>query len=113
MNKVNVYGSFTQALFFSGVVSIPKYLLTHYTKIGLADREMMVLIQILCEAESNPYPSIAILAGRMTATPADIEEERRLLYVGMTRAVERLVLLVAESARPSLGRILLKTTRET
>lgn len=87
MNKINVYGSFTQALFFSGVVSIPKYLLTHYTEIGLTDREMMVLIQILCEAESNPYPSIAILASRMTATPADIEEvvgrlvERKLLTI--------------------------------
>lgn len=87
MNKVSVYGSFAQALLFSGVVSIPKYLLTHYTKIGLNDHEMMVLIQILCEAESNPYPSIATLAGRMTASPADIEEvvgqlvERKLLSI--------------------------------
>ena len=87
MNKVSVYGSFTQALFFSGVVSIPKYLLTHYTEIGLNDREMMVLIQILCEAESNPYPSLASLAGRMTASPAEIEEvvgqlvERKLLTI--------------------------------
>ncbi|HUX79121.1 MAG TPA: DnaD domain protein [Alphaproteobacteria bacterium] len=87
MNKVSVYGSFTQALFFSGVVSIPKYLLTHYIEIGLNDREVMVLIQILCEAESNPYPSIATLAGRMTASPTDIEEilgrlvERKLLTI--------------------------------
>src|SRR5665647_478607 len=87
MNKVSVYGSFTQALFFSGVVSIPKYLLTHYTEVGLNDSEMMVLIQILCEAESNPYPSITTLAGRMTASPADIEEvvgrlvERKLLAI--------------------------------
>ena len=87
MNKVSVYGSFTQALFFSGVVSIPKYLLTHYTEIGLNDREMMVLIQILCEAETNPYPSMITLAGRMTASPSDIEEvvgrlvERKLLAI--------------------------------
>lgn len=87
MNKVSVYGSFTQALFFSGVVSIPKYLLTHYREIGLNDREMMVLIQILCEAESNPYPSIATLAGRMTASATDIEDvlgqlvERKLLTI--------------------------------
>ena len=87
MNKVNVYGSFTQALFFSGVVSIPKYLLTHYKELGLNDREMMVLIQILCEAESNPYPSIITLAGRMTASSDDIEEvvgrlvERKLLSI--------------------------------
>jgi len=87
LNKVNVYGSFTQALFFSGVVSIPKYLLTHYTNIGLNDLEVMVLIQILCEAESNPYPSIATLAGRMSAASGDIEEvvgqlvERKLLVI--------------------------------
>jgi len=87
MNKVSVYGSFTQALFFSGVVSIPKYLLTHYTKIGISDHEMMVLIQILCESETNPYPSIATLAGRMTASSSDIEEdlgslvERKLLTI--------------------------------
>ena len=87
MNKVSVYGSFTQALFFSGVVAIPKYFLTHYTEIGLNDREMMVLIQILCEAETNPYPSIATLAGRMTASSSDIEEvvgrlvERKLLAI--------------------------------
>ncbi|KGP75940.1 DnaD-like protein [Desulfosporosinus sp. Tol-M] len=87
MNKVSVYGSFTQALFFSGVVSIPKYLLTHYTEIGLNDQEMMVLIQILCEIESNPYPSIATLADRMTASSADIEEvvgrlvERKLMAI--------------------------------
>jgi len=87
MNKVNVYGSFTQALFFSGVVSIPKYLLTHYKQIGLDDREMMVVIQILSEAESNPYPSIATLAGRMSASSSDIEEvvgqlvERKLLTI--------------------------------
>lgn len=93
MNKVNVYGSFTQALFFSGVVSIPKYLLTHYSKIGLNDLEMMVLTQILCEAESNPYPSIAMLAGRMTAMPADIEE-----IVG--RLVERKFITIERSWNP-------------
>ena len=87
MNKVSVYGSFTQALFFSGVVSVPKYLLTHYKEIGLNDRDMMVLIQILCEAETNPYPSITTLAGRMTDSPSDIEEvvgrlvERKLLTI--------------------------------
>jgi len=87
MNKVSVYGSFTQALFFSGVVSIPKYLLTHYTKIGINDHEMMLLIQILCESESNPYPSIATLASRMTTSPSNIEEdlgslvERKLLTI--------------------------------
>ncbi|MDR3542675.1 MAG: DnaD domain protein [Desulfosporosinus sp.] len=94
MNKVSVYGSFTQALFFSGVVAIPKYLLTHYTKIGLNDREMMVLIQILCEAETNPYPTVATLAGRMTISSSDIEE-----VVG--RLVERKLLAIERNWNPS------------
>jgi DNA replication protein len=93
MNKVSVYGSFVQALFFSGVVAIPKYLLTHYIEIGLNDREMMVLIQILCEAETNPYPSIATLAGRMTASPSDIEEV-------MGRLVERKLLAIEKYWNP-------------
>lgn len=89
MNKVSVYGSFIQALFFSGAVAVPKYLLTHYKEIGLNDRDMMVLIQIICEAETNPYPypSITTLAERMTDSISDIEEavgrlvERKLLAI--------------------------------
>jgi len=93
MNKVSVYGSFTQALFFSGVVSIPKYLLTHYTKIGINDHELMVLIQILCEAESNPYPSIATLAGRMTTSSSELEED-------LSRLVERKLLTIERYWNP-------------
>lgn len=89
MNKVSVYGSFTQALFFSGVVSIPKYLLTHYKEIGLNDLEMIVLIQILCEAESNPYPSITTLTGRMTASSSEIEESVGRLVERKLLAIER------------------------
>lgn len=89
MNKVSVYGSFTQALFFSGVVSIPKYLLTHYKKIGIKDHEMMVLIQILCESESNPYPSITTLASRMNAQPSEIEEDLGSLVERKLLAIER------------------------
>jgi DNA replication protein len=91
VNKVNVYGSFTQALFLSGVVAIPKYLLTHYKEIGLNDREMMVLIQILCEAETNsyPYPSIVTLAARMTASPSDIEDVVGRLVELKLLAIER------------------------
>ena len=89
MNKVSVYGSFTQALFFSGVVSIPKYLLSHYKEIGLNDLEMMVLIQILCESESNPYPSITTLTGRMTTSTTDIEDSVGRLVERKLLAIER------------------------
>ncbi|MGC7872256.1 DnaD domain-containing protein [Desulfosporosinus sp. SYSU MS00001] len=88
-NKTSVYGSFTQALFFSGVVSVPKYLLTHYKSIGITDREVMVLIQILCEAETNPYPTLASLAARMSATLTEIEESVGHLVERNLLAIER------------------------
>ncbi|KLU67763.1 MULTISPECIES: DnaD domain protein [Desulfosporosinus] len=88
-NKTSVYGSFTQALFFSGVVSVPKYLLTHYKTMGITDREVMVLIQILCEAETNPYPSLATLAARMSATLTEIEESVGHLVERNLLAIER------------------------
>lgn len=89
MNKVSVYGSFTQALFFSGVVAIPKYLLTHYKEIGLEDKEMMVLLQILCEAEANSYPSVSVLAKRMTSSSSEIEEVLSKLVEKKMLAIER------------------------
>jgi len=45
----NVYGGFSQALFFSGSVSIPSLLLDYYTDLGIADREMMFIIHIIFE----------------------------------------------------------------
>jgi len=87
MTKMNVYGSFTQALFFSGAVSIPRYFLTHYKKIGLLDQEMMVLLQILGEAETNPYPTAAMLAEKMTQSAAEIEQI-------LTRLTERKILTI-------------------
>ena len=51
MHKKNVYGGFAQALFFSGTVSIPRFLLDHYIEIGINEREMLLIIHLL--AESN------------------------------------------------------------
>lgn len=45
----NVYGGFSQALFFSGSVSIPHLLLDHYSSLGMTDREMMLVIHIISE----------------------------------------------------------------
>lgn len=45
----NVYGGFSQALFFSGSVAIPRLLLDHYVALGMTDREMMAVIHIVSE----------------------------------------------------------------
>ncbi|MHB1651972.1 MAG: DnaD domain-containing protein [Desulfitobacteriaceae bacterium] len=87
MNKIDVYGSFVQALFFSGSVSIPKFLMTSYVSLGLTDQQMLLIIQILSEMDTNPYPQASFLAHRMQATAEEIEEmigrmvERRLLTI--------------------------------
>jgi len=49
----NLYGGFTQALFFSGSVSVPAFLLNNYHRLGLSDREMMLFIHIIHEASEN------------------------------------------------------------
>lgn len=87
MNKIDIYGSFTQALSFSGSVSVPKYLLKHYASIGLTEQEMMLLIHIQSWMEENPYPQVAQLGQYMQASTEDIEEmigrlvERGLLSI--------------------------------
>lgn len=49
MHKKHVYGGFSQALFFSGTVSIPRFLLDHYIEMGISDREMLFIIHLLAE----------------------------------------------------------------
>lgn len=49
MAKNNVYEGFSQALFFSGSVSIPRFLLDNYSYLGITDREMMMIIHIITE----------------------------------------------------------------
>lgn len=81
MNKVNVYGSFTQALFFSGMTAVPKLLLTHYKDLGLSDQELILIIQILSEMNVTPYPAPEVMAARMGTTTEHIEE----IIAGLTR----------------------------
>lgn len=53
MSKNNVYEGFLQALFFSGTVSIPCFLLDNYAYLGITDREMMMIIHIMAEMRNN------------------------------------------------------------
>ncbi|CAA7601854.1 Replication protein, DnaD/DnaB domain [Acididesulfobacillus acetoxydans] len=90
MSKIDVYGSFAQALFFSGPVAVPKYLLLHYAALGLTDQQMVLLIHILSEMGTNPYPQASVLAQRMQAGTEEIEE-----MIG--RLVERGLLAIEKS----------------
>ncbi|MGI6449624.1 MAG: DnaD domain-containing protein [Desulfitobacteriia bacterium] len=47
LSKNSVYEGFAQALFFSGTISIPRFLLDHYSFLGITNQEMMLLIHII------------------------------------------------------------------
>ncbi|MEA4900512.1 DnaD domain-containing protein [Desulfitobacterium sp.] len=74
MSKVNVYGSFMQALFFSNTVSLPKYFLTHYSQLGLSNEEAMLVIHIFGEADDSKDLTPKDLAHRMNIELAQVEK---------------------------------------
>lgn len=74
MSKINLYGSFVQALFFSATVGIPKYFLNHYSELEISHIEALLLIQIMSELETNTYTSSQMLAQRMNLEESQVEE---------------------------------------
>ncbi len=74
MSKLNLYGSFVQALFFSATVGVPKYFLNHYSELEISHIEALLIIQIMSELETNPYPSTQLLAKRMNLEDSQVEE---------------------------------------
>lgn len=74
MSKINVYGSFMQALFFSNTVTVPKYFLSHYAKLGLSSEEAMLIIHIFGEADSSKTLDAVNLAQRMNIELSQVEK---------------------------------------
>lgn len=74
MSKIHVYGSFTQALLFSGGLIIPKYLLENYTDLGINSQELVIILHLINASESHHYPSIQQLSQRMNIPAKEIEE---------------------------------------
>lgn len=73
MSKINVYGSFVQALLFSGTISVPKYFLTHYSELGLSNDEAMLIIHLFSETENQKSIDLEALAQRMNLDLTQIE----------------------------------------
>ncbi len=74
MSKPNLYGSFVQALFFSGTVGIPKYFLTHYSVLKISPIEALLIIQLISEMDNDPFPSTQMLAQRLNLERREVEE---------------------------------------
>lgn len=74
MSKVNVYGSFMQALFFSNTVSVPKYFLAHYSELGLSNEEAILIIHIFGEVDNSNASAPQSLAQRMNLDLAQVEK---------------------------------------
>ncbi|NMA69906.1 MAG: DnaD domain protein [Desulfitobacterium sp.] len=74
MSKPNLYGSFVQALFFSGTVGIPKYFLKHYSELKISPMEALLIIHLISEMENDPFPSTQLLAQRLNVERDEVEE---------------------------------------
>ncbi|HVJ48605.1 DnaD domain-containing protein [Desulfitobacterium sp.] len=74
MSKVNVYGSFMQALFFSNTVSVPSYFLIHYSELGLSNEEAMLIIHIFGEVNNANALNPKSLAQRMNLDLSQVEK---------------------------------------
>jgi DNA replication protein len=84
-----MFESFVQALFFSGTVGVPKYFLNRYSELGISHIEALLLIQIMGELETNPYPSAQMLAKRMNLETSQVEEMIANLMVKNYLAIEK------------------------
>ncbi|HHV65506.1 MAG TPA: DnaD domain protein [Peptococcaceae bacterium] len=75
MSKNNVYEGFVQALFFSGAVSLPRFLLDNYSYLGITNQEMMLIIHLLNEItdDKNPERIDEHIAARMGITLSELQ----------------------------------------
>jgi DNA helicase-2/ATP-dependent DNA helicase PcrA len=108
LNAVKEYDESEKAR--SGASSLPKYLedITLQTDLDKYDEsEAAVTLMTVHLAKGLEYPVVFLTGleeglfpiGGGNATPEDLEEERRLCYVGITRARERLYMTYAATRR--------------
>lgn len=81
-----------------GVVNVPFSLLRHYSKLGLGETEMLLLLQLLAfkEKENNPFPTPDELQARM-GHPLDV------ITSALGRLVKQEWLFIEEKVDPSSG----------
>lgn len=79
--KGNITAAFGSDLTLEGMTSVPNLMLKYYSKIGISDSEMMLLIQLmhLQTAANQSFPSLDQIAQYMVAEPAKIKADLAVL----------------------------------
>lgn len=75
--KGNITSAFGSDIILEGMTSVPNLLLKYYSKIGITDNEMMLVIQLmyLQTSTDQQFPSFETLAGFMSADSAHIKAD--------------------------------------
>jgi DNA replication protein len=76
-HKINNIAAFGSDLVLEGLISIPNTLLKTYSRIGITDFQMMLLIHLIrfVVEEKECYPDPEMIAQYMESTPKKIEKE--------------------------------------
>lgn len=76
-HKVNITATFGSDLVLEGFMSVPNILIKIYSRIGITDFQMMLLIHLIRfkVEEKEFYPNPETIAGVMESTPQKIEKE--------------------------------------
>lgn len=82
-------GSFGADLLLEGTIAVPKLLLHNYTRLGLKDSELVLLLELIGMREMNPYPVPHDLAGLMGIEAAQVENMLGRLIEESFLAVEK------------------------
>ena len=91
MEKTDLIASFADALVSQGSTAVPNLLLRSYAHMGITDREMMLILQLLFlrHAEGDCFPSVKRLSEIMHADTGAIEEDMASLIEKKVVTVEK------------------------
>lgn len=76
-HKINITATFGSDLILEGLTSIPNVLIKIYSRIGITDFQMMLIIHLIrfVVEEKECYPDPEMIAEYMESTPKKIEKE--------------------------------------
>lgn len=107
----NITAAFSTDLFLQGITFVPSMLLRFYTKIGLTDSEVLLIIHLLRfhSEEGNYYPSKEQLGKMIAGGVAQVEQDLASLternILGVTEYYEREQVTIGYDFEPLFERL--------